>query len=250
MHGVNSPFAVCAYWGDRQESAAMVSGRLGAFLAALAAVHPSLGAWWNADDGQRVPAGAPELLPLVEASRFEPPGSGALRPGGGFGVDVISDEGVALRIASGRSEDSPAILLSISCSRDSGFPVPNSCLLELPAPDEAPAGLYDPETVSAVVTMVVRAWQPDHVIAASDELREAQSEEIVVDVGWITYLGSRYAGGLDRRSLPAGIEAAELNSGTLLRFPCPAASVTPDMVVGLRRRLVGLGALPELPSTD
>lgn len=246
MGGVNSPFAVCAYWGDRQESAATVSGRLGAFLAALSTVHPSLGAWWSAGDGRPVPGGAPELLALVEASRFSPPGSGTPRAGGGFGVDVISDEEVALGIASGVSDESPALLLSISCSRDTGFPVPNSCVLELPAPDETPDGLYDPEIVSAVVTMLVRAWQPDHVIVASDELREAQSEGIVVDVGWITYLGSRYAGELDRRNLPAGIEAAELEAGTLLRFPCPAASVTAEMVVGLRRSLVALGVLPAI----
>lgn len=73
-------------------------------------------------------------------------------------------------------------------------------------------------------------WRPDHGTATSFPLVSAQTED--------------YAAHLTGGDLPAGLQAAELGDGFLIRIPRPAAEVTGDMVIDLRRHLVTAGALP------
>lgn len=251
MDPANEPFRVCAYWGPREDGAAQVLARTSEFLRALSAVHPQLAAWWSYADARPVVPDSPQLLAAIEASRFETPDGERLRAGGGFRLGMGSNEQLALNTAHQVPQHVPGLTLTITCNRQKDFPAGNNCLLRLPSPQDAPEGLYDLETVSAVVALLARTWQPDHALAASYPLRAAQSGgNVVVDVGWITYLGPCYAAGLTRQHLPNGIDAAELDDGILLRFPTAATSVTEDMVVGLRRHLVTAGTLPPVTPGD
>jgi hypothetical protein len=240
---VIEPFWVGAYWRDRPEEAAEVDGRVSGLLSALAPVHPALSAWWSDQDGSAVAPGTSALRAMIEGGRDREHDD--LTTVGGFRFSMSNVEQLALSNAHEIPDDTPGLDLSFSCGKNPGFPVSDNCVLKLPAPDEAPDGLYDLETVSAVVDVFARVWQPDHAMATSFPLAWAQSEEkATVDVGWITYLGPRYAAHLTGGDLPAGLQAAELGEGLLIRIPRPAAEVTTDMVVDLRQHLVTAGALP------
>jgi hypothetical protein len=171
-----------AYWGDRAEPVASCAERLATCIAGLAAVSDTASGWRS--KGRSPSDGAPlgvDVGTLVEALL-----AGVNRRD--IGGEPIPRLGYRWSAWNGRSAASMS--MSVTCgavAAERG--VLNAFVLKFPDRDggEAATSVYD--GAEALLSEVVRAWEPEWALVTSHPIRTmlgAPANE--PGVGWLTYL--------------------------------------------------------------
>jgi hypothetical protein len=198
---VNDSFYIGAYWPTRPEPLEMCTSRAERFISELADVDALLAPWFL-KGARRSPASAALVTDRESLSLALASGSNRRDADG----SVIDELGFSLSVWNGDEAD--PVSLSIRC----GISAPgmsNSVVVNLPPPSERSAKLYDRATASAVLMILVEAWDPDWATMTSNSLREAQGAGAGRPVlGWLTYLSAN-RGRPPALSAPFSVEPVE-----------------------------------------
>ncbi|MGV9210899.1 Imm52 family immunity protein [Micromonospora sp. RB23] len=176
-------FYVGAYWGPRTESAAECADRLASCLGQIGAVHPALATWFRKGKSKSAASGKPVATNGEALKELLIGGRNRTDVGG----DVIDELGFNVALW---NKNAVPISFSTTCGASPAMTsIMNYFTLELPAPSDASAELYDPAVARAVFWAVVESWNPRWATFASYSMRATQAGTPGRPVGgWMTYI--------------------------------------------------------------
>jgi hypothetical protein len=181
-------YYVGAYWDARREEVGECARRAELFLHMLAQCDASLGQWYPIG---RVRRGAQRLLvktddrqeleKLLLRGRNRATSNRSVVEELGFGLHVFN-----------KSPEAGRTYLDISCGVYAKW-VSNVCLLVPPSRGEISERLLTVPVLAQVMECMVKAWDPDCGVVASDNAIDLipQTEKWDVRVGWLTYFARR-----------------------------------------------------------
>lgn len=225
---------VGAYWGSRSEPVGSCASRLRECLRSLAGLSPTL-SQWKAKGRSEAEAVA---NPHVEESRLVELLEGGVNRRDTDG-SVIAELGYSWSAWNGVSMAAAALALTCGATA-AEHGILNSFVLDLPDPSDEGVELYRPETMTATLAAVARAWSPDFATVTSHGLRETIGYKPAHPVvGWMTYLGPG-------RPVPArlvGADVVPMGEGTTVIAARDWESISSPQVRAIADQLDRAGAL-------
>ena len=170
-------YYVGVYWLTRRETAVECARRSETFFRLLAACDPSFAHWfetgWTLEEALK--------------QRFVPDEERFLRD---FSQQE-ANEGFSLRVWNGKIHEAPSSV-SLHCGEASVW-VSNCCVVSLPNGGATAERLLQVPALTQILRAMVLAWEPEWGVAASNSLRNMQTEsgEAGTFVGWVTYFSHR-----------------------------------------------------------
>jgi len=145
-------------------------------------------------------------------------------------------------------EDPASIYLA--CGGYSPHGPANSCVLDPPRTHSVLERLVNVPSLSAILTSMATAWEPDFAVATSTEMsRLVEKPRWEVRVGWLTYLSKRL-GSLPPLPAPVRIEPVGELGWLLILSSEPMSASNPEHVsfTARIRELLDRAGLIEIPA--
>lgn len=207
-----SPTQLEAFWGPRPEEVDAIAQHAATMLRRIGKVHPTLLRWSpiGRSPARRKPLNlnnAHAMYPLVERGRQMRDDDPTVPLDWGGFMFAMSNSG--LEGVNPQTE----VLIRVDCGGTSTV-VPNNILIEW-SPDHPIASSL--QSVTAMLDIVVEAWQPDHGGVSCGAYVEATEEQWwdmwTPHVGWLLYLAGRR---LSRTDVPSAADVAPMGNGSVV----------------------------------